>query len=150
MNKNINEIKKEVMLQKKASKYGISPKILDYDINGRYIVMEKLDTTLYDIYKKQNKQLTIKQQKKVIRLFQKLDNCGIFHGDPNPLNIMCKGSNWYMIDFGLSEEMTLLYRKKHGDRPNMKYMPLGMVIKFKELFGKSNLTEFNNIIHTIE
>ena len=90
-NKRSSSIEKEAKLQMIASEHGISPRVLSYDGEGKYIVMEKLDTNLFDCFKRQNGQLTESQQKAVIRLFRELDKCKVFHGDPNPLNFMKKG-----------------------------------------------------------
>jgi serine/threonine protein kinase len=130
-NKNPDAIKKEVNFQiiSAESKYRLSPRVVEYDINKRYIIMEKLDKTLVDIIEEQKGKLTLDQQKKIISLFVGLDALGIFHNDANPLNIMTRGDKWYVIDFGFS------CRCDHKDIvnvefPNVQFMTVGLVSWF--------------------
>ena len=41
------KLQKEVELQEKMSKLGVAPKIYDYDVVSKYIVMEKMDKHLF-------------------------------------------------------------------------------------------------------
>jgi serine/threonine protein kinase len=145
-NKKGLEIEREAELQKIASNYGISPKIKEYNCDGKYIVMEKLDHNLYDFFCKQKGQLTIKQQKAIIGLFKKLDNCKIFHGDPNPLNFMSRGNKWYVIDFGFAEPINDKTIKKYGINPNIKYMTMGLKIKLQTIFKYCKLDYIDKYI----
>lgn len=126
-------IQKEVDLQMIAAKEGVAPKIVDYDVDGRFIVMEKLDMTLYDFFLKQNGTLTIPQQKEIVRVFRRLDRCGVFHNDPNPLNLMKKGRKWYMIDYGLSKPINESVIRRWGTTPNESFMTIGIVAQFKSI-----------------
>jgi serine/threonine protein kinase len=133
--KNPGRIKSEIELQNLASAGGISPRIIDYNARGRYIVMEKLDTTLFQLFRRQGNKLTKRQQKEMIRCFEELDRCGIFHGDPNPCNFMKRDSDhkFFAIDFGFSKKIGDSVIRKHGSTPNMKYMPLGLILKLREV-----------------
>lgn len=127
-------LKTEYILQKKASKVGISPRVVEYDNVSKYIVMEKMDEHLMDIMKKQKGNLTKSQQLRIIEIFKKLDEVGVFHGDSNMMNYMLKNKILYIIDFGFSKEINLKLIKKLGtDTPNLKIMTLGLIIKLKKL-----------------
>lgn len=128
-----SEIDTEAKLQIIAAEKGIAPSVIEYSAKGRYIVMEKLDTNLFDLFKQQKGRITIKQQRSLIKLFISLDECKIFHGDPNPLNFMCKNNKWYIIDFGMSQKITLKNIPKYSDHPNIKYMPLGFKLKLQKI-----------------
>jgi len=137
--KNSHSIEREAKLQSIAAEKGIAPKVLHYDGEGKFIVMEKLDVNLFDCFKKQNGQLTRSQQKWIIKLFKKLDECKVFHGDPNPLNFMKKGNKWFIIDFGFSKLMNRTNRLRYGDTPNMTYMPLGLKMKLRKVYEHCEL-----------
>ena len=113
-NKSSSMLQKEAKLQKKASEFGISPNVIEVDTVSKYIVMERLDSHLFDNMKKQQKNLTKTQQKQIISLYKKLDKAGIFHGDANLLNYMYKDDKLYIIDFGMSKEITPALIKKLG------------------------------------
>lgn len=138
-NKSSRSIKREAKLQQTAAEHGISPRVLNYDGEGKYIVMEKLDINLWDCFCKQKGQLDKKQQKAIIHLFEELDKCKVFHGDPNPLNFMKKGNKWYVIDFGFAKPINDTTIAKYGATPNMKYMPLGFLKKIKDIYKESKL-----------
>jgi len=138
-NKKASSIEREAKLQAEAAKIGISPKVIEYDGHAKYIVMEKLDSTLFDYFRKQQGQLTLDQQKAVIDLFHKLDKCKIFHGDPNPLNFMEKNGKWYIIDFGFAKPINSKTIPRYGETPNMKYMPLGFKLKLTRIYDKCKL-----------
>ena len=111
---------KEVNLLKEAGDKGLAPKLVDYStdttsgnaINGRpYIVMEKMEKTIVDHVKHQNGILSTKDQEGLVKLSQDMDELGIYHNDPNPLNYMLdKHGNWKYIDFGHSVRMS---KKEH-------------------------------------
>lgn len=127
-NKNRDDIQKEVNFQIKAadSKYKLSPKVVEYNIDKRYIVMEKLDNTLVDIIEHQSGLLSISQQKEIIKLYSRLDLLNIFHNDANPLNIMTKDGTWYMIDYGFS--CTCNHKDIKGIKyPNVQFMTVGLI-----------------------
>ena len=126
-------IKKEAELQRKASEVGISPGVIGVDTVFNYIVMELMDTNLLDIMKKQNKNIAKNYQLQLIRIFKKLDEIGIFHSDPNPLNFMVKNRKMYVIDFGFAKNIDKNVIKKYGMTPNLSLMTLGFILKLKDL-----------------
>lgn len=132
--KSSSRIENEAELQKKASIYEISPKIIDVNLEEKYIVMEKLDKHLFDVMKKQNGNLTKLQQQQIIKIYKNLDKSGVFHGDSNILNYMFKDKKLYMIDFGMSKCIDDNLIKKVGTKnPNLDLMTLGFILKLKEL-----------------
>lgn len=137
--KNPKSIEREAKLQMVAAQHGIAPQVIEYDPEGRFIVMEKLDANLFDLFKEQNGTLTHSQQKSLIRLFQALDKCKVFHGDPNPLNFMCKNGKWFVIDFGFSKPINRTTIPRYGETPNMTYMPLGFKLKLQKISNQVKL-----------
>lgn len=133
-NKFPNSIKKEVELQKLASKEGICPKIIDFDTTGcKYIVMEKLDDHLTDKITSNKGVISKRDQKQLISIFKKLDKAGVFHADSNALNYMFKGGKLYIIDFGMSKRIDdNLLKELNTKQPNMDLMLLGFILKLKE------------------
>lgn len=126
-------LRKEAELQKKASTYGICPKIVEIDTVSKYIVMEKMDIHLTDLIGKQNGNLKKNQQQQLLNIFKKLDDAGVFHGDANILNYMVKNKQIYIIDFGMSKEITPQLKKKlDTDTPNMTMMLIGLIMKLKD------------------
>ena len=133
-NKSSEALKQEYYFQKKASKIGISPRVVEYDSVSKYIVMEKMDSHLIDIMTTQNGNLSRIQQSRIIDIFKKLDSIKIFQGDSNILNYMVKENTIYMIDFGLSKDISTKLIKHLGtETPNIDIMTLGLILKLKEL-----------------
>lgn len=155
--KSSNKIEKEANLQKIAAKANISPKVIDVNLNEKYIVMERMNKHLVDVMKENNGNLTLEQQKKIVKIFQTLDNIKIFHGDSNILNYMYKGKKLYIIDFGMSKEINEKFIKKIGSKtPNIDVGLLGFILKLKEMkcpsssyshlklfINESNIKNFN-------
>lgn len=139
-NKSSRQIEKEATLQIQASKAGITPKVIEYDGRGKYIVMEKLDINLYDLFCKQGGKLTLKQQKDIVSIFKKLDKAGVFHADPNPLNFMYKKNKLYIIDFGFAKPITKTLEDRYGSNPNVKYMCQGLLLKLKQIYPSVRLS----------
>lgn len=131
--KSSHTLKTEYSLQKKASKMGVTPRVYEYDTVSKYIVMDRMDSHLYDEIKKKG-YLTKRHQERILYIFDKLDQVGVFHGDANILNYMIKDNEVYIIDFGFSKEITPQLLKKLGtNRPNYHLMTIGLVLKLKEL-----------------
>lgn len=138
-NKSTRQIEQEASFQSHASTFNITPKVIEYNGRGKYIVMEKLDTTLYSLFRKQDGQLTLKQQQQLISLFKVLDKTGIFHADPNPLNFMYKRNKLYIIDFGFAKSITTRVKQSYGENPNLKYLTRGLCLKLRKLYPKAEL-----------
>jgi tRNA A-37 threonylcarbamoyl transferase component Bud32 len=131
--KSSNTLKNEYSLQKRASKIGVAPRVVEYDSVSKYIVMEKMDIHLVDMMKKQKGNLLKSQQFQIIDIFEKLDKVGVFHGNSDILNYMMKGNNIYLIDYGISKEITPRLCKKLGTQsPNMSTIT-GIILKLTEM-----------------
>ena len=148
--KSSRQIETEAKLQRKASRHKpqISPSVIEYSGEGKYIVMDAMDKTLFDVFKIQKGTLTISQQKQCVQLFRELDTCGIFHGDPNPLNFMFQKSRMYMIDYGFAKEIDAACISKYGRNPNMSYMVLGLYLKLKSIHNDAKLYHLETLIPT--
>lgn len=130
--KSINKLKLEYNLQKKASEVKVAPKIYDVDFVHKWIVMEKMDSHLYDKIIKEG--LNRDNQERIIEIFKKLDKIGVFHNDANITNYMLKRGKIYLIDYGFSREITRELKKKLStETPNLKLMTIGLVLKLKEI-----------------
>lgn len=140
--KSDRNIEKEAIFLKKASEFGIAPQMYDFDVVHNYIVMEKLEKSLFDHMKESKGKLSTKIQKDMIKIFKTLDKIRIFHADPNPLNFMfdSKG-NLKIIDFGFAKAIDDKLIKDHGSEPNMKYMPIGFIMKMSDFVPPSTFTE---------
>lgn len=146
--KSSSSIEREAKLQIIASKYGISPKVIEYDGDAKYIAMELLDINLYDTFCEQDGQLTTEQQREIVRLFKKLDKCKIFHGDPNPLNFMKKDNKWYIIDFGMARKIDEKICFRYSETPNMKYMTLGFLLQLRRVYSQCSLEYITKIVNS--
>ena len=132
--KSSSKIRQEVHLQQLAANLGIAPNVIDFDTVSKYIVMDKMDKHLVDVISKQSGVLSKTNQKQIISIYKKLDEANVFHGDANPLNYMFNGKQLYIIDFGMSKEITNSLIKKLGtSTPNIHIMTLGLVLKLKEM-----------------
>jgi len=141
--KSIKTLKTEIELHHLVHSHRpkVTPTLYDYDLNNKYIVMEVLDKTLYDILQEQGGQLTLSQQMNLIEIFQQLDKIGVFQMDPGILNFMTsRGSNRiYIIDYGMAKLVDERVKYKYGPTPNMKYMPLGLILKIREIYPQAKL-----------
>lgn len=127
-------LKKEYKLQKKGGKAGISPRVHEYDTVSKYIVMDVMNVHLLDVMRKQKGTLRKYQQKRILDIFRKLDEIGIFHNDANLANYMLLGKEIYIIDYGFAKVIDdKLCRKLGTNTPNMTFMLTGFLLKLKEL-----------------
>jgi tRNA A-37 threonylcarbamoyl transferase component Bud32 len=141
-----NTLTKEAEIQKLASVHGISPEIFEIDVSKKHIIMEKMDSsTLIDIIIKNEKAkkplLSVSQQRELLALFKKLDEVGIFHGDPNPLNFMRFPLEYHkksvagkmgLIDYGFGKIIKSGDYKEYFGKPNESLMVVGLFIILKK------------------
>lgn len=125
--KSAKTLEKEANFQFLAAKEGISPNIIAYNTEEKYIVMDILSRTLMDILRDQNGEFTMSQQRQLIDLYKKLDRVGIMINDANPLNVMDKDGRLYLIDYGFAKYTKHKIFKKYT-HPNLQLMPLGLLI----------------------
>jgi tRNA A-37 threonylcarbamoyl transferase component Bud32 len=131
-NKSSSVIAKEAELQRRLAIVNACPKVIDVDVKRKYILMDRLDKHLFDT--ESDKSVSLDHQIQLVKLYDRMDSVGIFHGDANPLNYMTKGKKLYVIDFGMSKEITPKLIKKLGtDTPNRHIMTLGMILKMKAM-----------------
>ena len=96
--------------------------------------MEKMDSHLYASVHHDKGGLLRNAQLRILDIFEKLDNIGVFHGDSNILNYMLKDNRIYLIDYGMAKEIgSRMINKLGTSRPNIKFMTLGLIIKLREL-----------------
>jgi tRNA A-37 threonylcarbamoyl transferase component Bud32 len=131
--KSSKNIKLEVTLQNKAAKAGVAPRIVDYDLEKKFIVMEKMDDHLYNHLLQNKKRLLKAQQDRIFHIFQTLDKVKVFHNDANLYNYMTKDGQIYLIDYGLSKRINShLVEKVQTELPNSRLMLIGFILKLKE------------------
>lgn len=145
--KSRNTLEKEANLQKAASTYGISPRVLEINTDKKFIVMEKMGSkTLVDIIrenKAQNKPLlSNEQQYEILGLFKRLDTIGIFHGDPNPYNFLKFPIDYHtkelrgkfgLIDYGFGKLIKGASELKvYNGKPNISLMTVGLLVLLKK------------------
>lgn len=132
--KSSSRLHKEYSLQRKAAKAGVAPRVYDYDTVGKWILMEKMDKHLHEQIEGEKGVLHKKQQLRLLEIFKKLDEAGVFHNDANICNYMIKDGEIYLIDYGFSKEITTKLKKKlDTDRPNGRLMLIGLILKLKEM-----------------
>ena len=92
---------KEVNALKYLSKMGIAPKIYYSNKDKMIYVIEKLDTTLYDMIL--DNKFKDKHLKELIKTFKKLRKTPFIHNDLHEANIMYskKRNKFYIIDWGI-------------------------------------------------
>jgi predicted Ser/Thr protein kinase len=112
-------LKCEAEMAIRAGDIGVGPRVFEYSLSKLQIVMQKLDRTLVDVLADQKGKLSEKQQLRILEMYEKLGEEGIYHNDPNPLNIMEKDGTLFIIDFGMSKEMKGNKFEKYGPNPNM-------------------------------
>jgi len=123
-------LEKEAYFQYLASKKGISPNIIEYNPEEKYIVMDVLEKTLLEVVHEQKGMLTEAQQKQLVDLYKGLDEVGVMINDGNPLNIMIKKGRFYLIDYGFAK-FTSHKDFKNYKEPNIELMPLGLLLWLK-------------------
>ena len=133
-NKSSDKLLEEVELQRACSNLRISPKIVDYDLDEKFVVMEKMECHLLDIMKKSGGLVTENQQMQLLDIFKKLDKARVFQGDANILNYMVRNGKIYIIDFGFASRIDEKFMKKiKSINPNQELMLLGLILKLKEM-----------------
>lgn len=132
-NKSLTSLKKEIALQKIAAKDGLSPNIIEVNLDERWIVMDLLSNSFFEKFKESRGKISIKNQEEIVEIINKLDRCGVFHGDPNILNFMEKDGRLYIVDFGFAEMIDEKLIKKYGEQPNKTFMIIGLLVKLREI-----------------
>ena len=129
-NKSENAIINEINLQRKCSKYEISPKIVDYNLTHKYIVMEKMGCHLTQMIVDSGGRLSEFHQKSIVKIMKTLDKICVFQSDPNLLNYMVKNGKIYMIDFGAVQGPEAFTKTP---TPNMSIGLVAFILKLKDV-----------------
>lgn len=130
--KSAKMLAREIEAQIQASEIGVAPKVIDYDLEEKYIVMKMLDKTLVQLLQEQNGRLSATHQRAILDLYHRLDEIGLVHNDANPLNIMLdRRGRFYLIDYGFAKPASDARFKKY-QHPNMQLMPLGLLNWLKD------------------
>ena len=133
--KSAANIKREVDFQIKAAEVDVAPKVIDVNLKNKSITMEKMDKTVLEVLKDQDGVLTDDQQIKIVKLYEKLDKIGILHNDANPLNLMIKGDEWRLIDYGMTKKIG----KTHKENPNLTICLRFLLNSFKGINNKKHM-----------
>lgn len=145
--KSIDKMIREAELQQIGYENGISPGVVDVNNHYRYIVMEKMDKSLFEVLRENKGDLSEDYQEQLIKIFRKLDEIKIFHADPNPSNFMIRGRKLFIIDYGFAKKIDRRLITKHGiDNLNMHFMVLGFLLKIKEICGKVALYKHKKLV----
>lgn len=125
-------LEKEAFFQHLGYKVGVSPRIIEYNMEEKYFIMEVLDRTLPEVIRDQKGVLTDAQQTRILQIYQALDQIGVVIGDTNPLNLMVdKTGKFFAIDYGFGKWADHRDYRDHL-APNSEIMPLGLLIWMKE------------------
>ena len=114
-------ISKEAVAQSYAAAAGLAPRVYGILLedgppkpSGGKIIMQLMGRLLEDVIRSQNGTLTEVQQYRLVSTSLAMDAIGVYHNDPNPLNVMYTNDDFYYIDFGLSKPIN---PKKNGRFP---------------------------------
>ena len=89
------------------------------------LVMQLMECTVVDLAQRQGGQLSESQQRDIVETCLRMDAAGIYHNDPNPLNLMVDADGAFRwVDFGHSVEL----KAKHGQHPNVRALLSSMPI----------------------
>ncbi len=103
-NTNLSKIKNEIDIQKIASNYNLSPKIIDHinSNNNVFIIMEKIDGyMIYDLYGDNHKDIPNNIWIDIRNVILQLYKIGIEYVDISPYNFMYDNNNkLHVVDFG--------------------------------------------------
>lgn len=135
---------REVRMQRLAHAVGAAPEVVDsIHSTPLRLVMEKMDETVVACIRRQGGTLTEQQQVDIVRVHDRLDQAGIYHNDPNPLNLMCQylpngTTRWLLIDYGFAKKID---PSKHGARPNREAIDWLLNASFQGLLKTGVLVE---------
>tara|TARA_B110000090_G_scaffold207621_1_gene259469 strand:+ start:147 stop:722 length:576 start_codon:yes stop_codon:yes gene_type:complete len=117
--KSVARLKREAEFLRVAAERGVAPRMLGVNTEAKFIVMEKLKETIVARMRGQE-QLTDQQQRRIVEIFETLDDARVLHNDGNPLNLMVDNSDRIMvIDFGMAKTIDKKMLKKRGPHPNV-------------------------------
>jgi len=117
--KALSTFKKQVHYQRLAAEAGAAPAVRGVITSKPVrLVMEAMSRTISETLQSQGGSLTPVQQKDIVDLCGRMDTAGIYHNDPNPLNLMeGPDGKFLFIDYGFSTDIN---PSKHGLKPNTR------------------------------
>ena len=134
-NVSAGSIARQVHFQQLAAEHGISPGIVDWCAEGKFIAMRQMEGDLLGHLRLKNGKLSANVQKKLVRVFEELDRIHIFHADSNLGNFMFdKQGNWAIVDFGLSKNITNSMQVQYGRSPNSWWGVQSLCKKLAQLY----------------
>ena len=87
--KALAKFNEEVRCQRLAAEAGAAPAVRGVITSRPFrIVMNAMSRTISETLQSQGGSLTPVQQKDIVDLCGRMDTAGIYHNDPNPLNLM--------------------------------------------------------------
>lgn len=120
--KSPNRILREAEFQQQAAAVGVAPVIVGVHLDDKYIVMERADALIIDLYRGQ--ELPDALQYMICALMARLDAAGILHNDGNARNLMVRKNKPILVDYGFAKTL-----KRH--KSNMGITLWGLVRSLK-------------------
>lgn len=99
------KIAKEIEFGRLASAKGFGPRIHYENLGKRMFIMDAMDDTLCDVWKRQGHRLTGAQMAELADLIARSFAAGMVHNDPKCQNVMFKDGRMYLIDFGFTKPL---------------------------------------------
>lgn len=117
--KALSTFNKEVHYQRQAAEAGAAPAVRGVITTKPVrLIMDAMSRTISETLQAQGGALTPAQQKDILELCSRLDTAGVYHNDPNPLNLMeGPDGKFLFIDYGFSTDIN---PSKHGLKPNTR------------------------------
>ncbi len=117
--KSAARIQAEADFQQRAAEAGVAPEVMHVDLDKRRIFMEPMRARVVDVCKSESGHRRLADD--LERIMRTLDRIKILHNDGNALNLMLDhDDNLFLLDYGLSKEITKSVDKKWNHEPNMK------------------------------
>jgi tRNA A-37 threonylcarbamoyl transferase component Bud32 len=115
--KSTGRIQAEANFQRRAAEAGIAPDVMHVDLENKRIFMAPMNVRIVDVLQGSHANFS----SDLHHIMRKLDEIGILHNDGNALNLMLDDRDQlYILDFGLSKEITPAVRKKWEGEPNIR------------------------------
>jgi len=101
--KSPNRILREAVFQQRAASVGVAPLVFGVHTKDKYIVMERCDTRIIDVYA--GRTLPDGLQYMICALMARLDGENILHNDGNALNLMLRKKKPVLVDYGFAKNL---------------------------------------------
>ena len=112
-------IRIEADFQRRAAEAGVAPEVMHVDEENRRIFMEPMRARVVDVCTSEAGHRRLADD--LEHIMRTLDRIKILHNDGNALNLMLDHNDkLFLLDYGLSKEITPAVAKKWNREPNMK------------------------------